>query len=200
MVVRWHFVHPKRCPLPGKFIVVVRTKGGHMKTFVATLIAFLFVCESIVSSNAAWIADLKAAVEGVYILDEWIIDEQTFRPPAIEGRSVIFNGNIITILIDTTQESKKTYNTIIGEYPLSTDSFIYHYNYRTGFTQSSDSISLSRALPFDGNPREFSVKQEGNTVHLQHEDKAAFDFNADGQIYSEAGKVLRVWHRAKPSE
>ena len=41
-------------------------------------------------------------------------------------------------------------------------------------------------------------KQEGNSVHLQSGEKAAFDFKPEGEIYSEGGKVLRVWHRAKP--
>ena len=56
--------------------------------------------------------------------------------------------------------------------------------------------SLSRAIPWEG-MREFTVKQEGNSVHLQSGEKAA-DFNPEGEIYSEGGKVLRVWHRAKP--
>jgi hypothetical protein len=169
-----------------------------MNTFVATTLTVLFAFGSTVACNAASLTELKAAIEGVYILDEWTIDGKTFRPPAIEDRSILLNGNIITILIDTTQESKKTYNTIIGVYSLSADSFTYTYTSRTGFTQSTDGISLSRALPFDGKPRTFTVKEEGNSVHLEYEDKAAFDFNPDGQIYSEAGKVVRVWRRANP--
>ena len=53
-----------------------------------------------ITPNAASITELKAAIEGVYILDEWNIDGQTFRPPAVEGRFVVLNGNIMTVLID----------------------------------------------------------------------------------------------------
>jgi hypothetical protein len=100
----------------------------------------------------------------------------------------------MTVLIDTTQDSKKTYTTLYGVYSLTPDSFAYKYETRTTFTQTPDKI---RAIPWEG-MREFSVKQEGNSVHLQSGEKAAFDFNPDGEIYSEGGKVLRVWHRAKP--
>jgi hypothetical protein len=80
-----------------KFIVVIRALriGDHM------------------------ITELKSIIEGVYILDEWNIDGTLFRPPAVEGRFVILNGNIMTILIDTTQESKNIYSTMYGVYSLT---------------------------------------------------------------------------------
>jgi hypothetical protein len=168
-----------------------------MKTCAATVIGLLFGASQMITSNAASIAELKVAIEGVYILEEWNIDGQTFRPPAVEGRFVILSGNIMTVLIDTTQDSKRTYTTLYGVYSLTPDSFAYKYETRTTFTQTPDKISLARAIPWEG-MREFTVKQEGNSVHLQFGEKAAFDFNPDGEIYSEDGKVLRVWHRAKP--
>jgi hypothetical protein len=181
-----------------QFTVVVhalRTEG-YMKMFVATIIAFLFACNSIVTCNAASITDLKAAIEGVYILEEWKIDGQTFRPPLVEGRFVVLNGNIMTVLIDTRQDTKKTYTTLYGVYSLTSDSFAYKYETRATFVQTPDNISLTRA-PFWEGMREFTVKQEGNSVHLQFGDKAEMVYNPDGQTYSEAGKVVRVWHRAK---
>jgi hypothetical protein len=173
-------------------------QGVYMKTFIATIIGLLLGCSTIVTCNAASITELKAAIEGVYILDEWHNDGQIFRPPVVEGRFVVLNGNVMTVLIDTMQESKKTYNAIFGVYSLTPSSFAYKYETRAGFTQTPDNISLSRAVPFEGKTREFTVKQEGNSVHLQFEDKAAFDFSPDGMTYSEGGKALRVYHRAKP--
>lgn len=176
-----------------------------MQTLIATTLGLVFACCTFVTCNAASITDLKAAIEEIYILDEWNIDGQTFRPPVVEGRPVILNGNIMTVLIDTTQESKKTYSTLYGVYSLTPDSFAhkyetratFKYETRATFTQTPDNISLSRAIPWEG-MREFTVKQEGNSVHLQFGERAALDFNPDGEIYSEGGKVLRVWHRAKP--
>ena len=97
--------------------------------------------------------DRKLPIEGVYILDEWTINGQTFQPPAVEGT-------------------------------------------RMTFIQTPDNISVLQALPWEG-MREFTVKQHGNSVQLQFGDKAALAFDPDGLKYSEAGKVLRVRHRAK---
>jgi hypothetical protein len=169
-----------------------------MKTFIATTLGLVFGCCIFVTcTNAARITEMKAAIEGLYILDEWTIAGQTFHPPAVEGRFVILNGNIVTVLIDAIEESKRSYNALFGVYSLTSTSFAYRYETRVGFTQTSDNISLSRAVPWDG-MREFTVKQEGNSVHLQFGETAAFDFNPERLTYSEGGKVLRVWHRAKP--
>jgi hypothetical protein len=168
-----------------------------MKTYVATILGLLFACTSMITCNAASITELEAAIEGVYILDEWNIDGQTFRPPAVEGRFVVLNDNIMTVLINTTQDSKKTYTTLYDAYSLTPNSFAYKYETRATFTQTPDNISLSRDIPWEC-MREFTVKQEGNYVHLQFGEKAAFDFNPERLTYSEGGKVLRVWHRAKP--
>jgi hypothetical protein len=168
-----------------------------MKTFVATVIGVLFACNFMVTCNAASITDLKTLIEGVYILDEWNIDGHTFRPPAVEGRYVLVNGNLIGVLINTTQEAKKTYTSYIGSYSITPTSFGYRYETMASFTQITDNVTLSRTLPLEGKMREYTVTQEGNSVHLQFEDKYSFDFNPDGLTYSEGGKPLRVWHRAK---
>ena len=169
-----------------------------MKTFIATTLGVVFgFCIFDTCTYAATITEVKTAIEGVYILDEWTIGGQTFRPPAVEGRFVILNGNIVTVLIDATQESKRSYNALFGVYSLTPTSFAYKYETRAGFTQTTDNISLSRVMPWEG-MRDFTVKQEGNFVHLQFGETAAFDFNPERLTYSEGGRVLRVWHRAKP--
>jgi hypothetical protein len=56
-------------------------KGGYVKTLIATTLGLVFGCCIFVTcANAATITALKAAIEGVYILDEWTIGGQTFRP------------------------------------------------------------------------------------------------------------------------
>jgi hypothetical protein len=52
---------------------------------------------------------VKAAVEGVYTLDEWHSDGKVLRPPQAEGRIVFRDGAVMFILIDNMQDSKKTY-------------------------------------------------------------------------------------------
>jgi hypothetical protein len=99
--------------------------------------------------------------------------------------------------LDTMHESKGKYGALFGVYSLTPTSFSYKYETTAVFKQTPDNISLSRAIPWEG-MREFTVKQEGNSVHLQLGEIAAFDFNPDELTYSEGGKPLRVWHRGKP--
>lgn len=168
-----------------------------MRPLVATALGLVLACCTFVASNATSVSELRTTIEGIYILDIWNIDGQICQPPVVEGRFVILNGNIMTVLINTIQETKKTYNTLIGVYHLTPSSFAYKYESRATFTQTADGISLNRTIPWEG-MREFIVQQDGNSVHLQYEDKAAYDFNPDGVTYSENGKTLRVYHRTKP--
>ena len=99
-----------------------------MKTFIATTLGVVFgFCIFDTCTYAATITEVKTAIEGVYILDEWTIGGQTFRPPAVEGRFVILNGNIVTVLIDVMQESKKSYNALFGVYSLTPSGSAYKY-------------------------------------------------------------------------
>ena len=167
-----------------------------MHAFKATNLGLVAACCTFITGNAASLTDLKSVIEGVYILDEWNSDGKVFRPPQVEGRFVLLNGNVVTILINTAEESAKTYNSVFGVYSLTTNSFSYKYETRAGFTETSEKILLSRAIPWEG-MREFALTQQGDSVHLQYGEKAAFDVNPAGLTYSEGGKPLRVWHRAR---
>jgi hypothetical protein len=167
-----------------------------MKAFIATTLGLAIACCTFVACNAGSVSELKGAIEGVYIVDEWNSDGKTFRPPQVEGRVVYLNGVVVAILIDTMQEAKKTYGASFGSYTLTADSFAYKFDTRTVFTQTPDKIDLSRAIPWEG-MREFTVKQDGDSVRLQYGEKAEFLFNPTGFTYSEGGKILRVYHRAK---
>jgi hypothetical protein len=65
--------------------------GSQMKAFAGSALGLVFACCTYVSCNAASIAELGAAIEGVYVLDEWHIDGKAFRPPQVEGRFVLLN-------------------------------------------------------------------------------------------------------------
>ena len=146
--------------------------------------------------QAATVAELRSTIEGAYILDEWDSGGKVFHPPQVEGRVVFVNGVIVVILEDARQESKKTYSASFGSYHLSPDSFGYKFQSRAVATQTPDKVTLSRAIPWQG-LREFTVKQDGDVVRLQYEGKAEFAFTAERLTYSEGGKILRVYHRAK---
>ena len=165
-----------------------------MKTIFRMTLGVLSAFCMVMTCNAQSLSELKSAVEGVYILDEWYSDGKPYRPPQVEGRLILQNGVIAVILIDTIHNSKKTYNASFGSYSLAHDSFSYKFDGRAVFTQTPDHITVSRAIPWEG-MRQFTLRYADNVVRLQYGSEAEFDFNPGGLTYSENGKILRVYHR-----
>jgi hypothetical protein len=54
------------------------------------MVGLLMTCFNFVESRAASVAEIKAAIDGAYILEEWHTDAGVFRPPQVEGRVVFF--------------------------------------------------------------------------------------------------------------
>jgi hypothetical protein len=71
-----------------------------MRIPIAALHTLLGTCFNLVECRAASVADIKATIDGAYILEEWHTDTGVFRPPQVEGRVVFLNGAVVTILID----------------------------------------------------------------------------------------------------
>jgi hypothetical protein len=140
---------------------------------------------------------IKAAIDGAYILEEWHINENVFRPPQVEGRVVFLNGAVVSILINNTNEERKFIVALFGTYKLSQSSFSYRYDNSSIFIQTASSITESHNPPFDG-MRDFDITRDGATVQLESRspERASFIFDAAGQKYSEGGKLVRVWKRS----
>jgi hypothetical protein len=155
--------------------------------------ALCILCAS--AASAASIAELRAAIDGVYALEEWHIDGQVLRPPQVDGRFVLMHGTVMTVLLNDAQESNRTSNTQFGTYVLDETSFSYGYDTRSGFTQTPGTITVSRTPGFAG-MRRFAVSIHGSAVHLES-GPMEFIFTPDGMRYSEKGKLLRVWRRVK---
>jgi hypothetical protein len=141
--------------------------------------------------------EIKIAIDGAYILEEWHINENVFRPPQVEGRVVFLNGAVVSILINNTQEDRQFTVALIGVYQLSQNYFSYRYDNSSIFIRTASSIAESHKPPFEG-MRDFDITRDGATVQLQSRssERASFVFDADGQKYSEGGKLVRVWKRS----
>jgi len=142
-------------------------------------------------------AETKIAIDGAYILEEWHISENVFRPPQVEGRVVFLNGAVVSILINNTNEDRKFTVALFGAYQLTQTNFSYRYDNSSIFIQTASSITESHNPPFEG-MRDFDITRDGATVQLQSRssEQASFIFDAAGQKYSEAGKLVRVWKRS----
>jgi hypothetical protein len=141
--------------------------------------------------------EIKAAIDGAYILEEWHMGENVFRPPQVEGRVVFLNGAVVSILINNTNEERKFTVALFGAYRLSQSSFSYRYDNASIFIQTASSITESHNPPFEG-MRDFDITRDGAVVQLQSRssERASFIFDAAGQKYAEGGKLVRAWKRS----
>ena len=89
-----------------------------MRVAIAVLVGLLGTCINLVECRAASIAEIKAGIDGAYILEEWHTDAGVFRPPQVEGRVVFLNGAVVTILIDKMQEERQVTVAEFGIYEL----------------------------------------------------------------------------------
>jgi hypothetical protein len=170
----------------------------HMKALFAAVIGLLASFYAQSSCEAASVAELKAIVEGVYILDEWHKDGVIFRPPQVDARTVIVNGNIVFLTVNKMDAANQVTNASFGVYTLQEESFAYRYENRSVFSETSSNISVNHAPPWEG-MRNFSAMKEGDIVRFQSRTpgQAEFVFGSDGLTYYEGGKLLRKYHRAK---
>lgn len=141
--------------------------------------------------------DVKALVEGVYTLREWHTAQEVLHPPAIDGRFVLNDGVVVTVLKNWSQAASKISLSTYGTYVLDPSGFSYKYEEGTVVTETPTEAKASHKLIFD-ETRSFTVTREADGVHLRRaEGGIEFAFTRDGLMYSENGKVLRVWQRVK---
>jgi hypothetical protein len=137
---------------------------------------------------------LRATIDGIYVLEAWHTDAGVFRPPQVEGRFILLNGAVITVLHNRIQESNQTTLASYGSYVLNLTEFSYRYDKPSVFTQTSSGIAVSHKAPWEG-MRSFAVSRDGETVRLRSATEEEFLFSRDGVKYSQSGKLLRVWRR-----
>jgi hypothetical protein len=181
---------PKICNLP-----VVGGGKSAMRKFVvlaAAIVTLNFMLAN--PASTASIADLRSKIEGSYALQKWYIGEKALTLPQVDGRFVLQNGSVITILLNNANEASKTSSAQFGVFTLGPTSFSYRYDSRSSFRQTPSGI-LPGPPGFEG-MRTFAVSTDESAVHL-NSGQQEFTFTADGMTYSEEGKVLRVWRRIK---
>jgi hypothetical protein len=171
-----------------------------MRFAISIAFGFLSICFNLVECCAASVSEIKAVIDGAYNLEEWHSADRVFRPPQVDGRFIVLNGAVVTILIKKTPEEQRFTFIGFGVYELNEGSFSYRYDNVSRFIQKEGAINESHELPFVG-MRDFDITEEGGTIRLrsQSSEQAELIFNAEGVRYSEGGKLLRVWRRS-PSQ
>ena len=137
---------------------------------------------------------LRAAIDGVYVLEEWHTDTGVFRPPQVDGRFILLNGTVVVFLRNRIDEAKQVTVAAYGSYVLKASEFSYRYDEPSVFTQTSSGIVVSNR-PFWEGMRSFVATRDGDNVRLVSQTAEEFLFTPRGLQYSQKGKVQRVWRR-----
>ncbi len=136
----------------------------------------------------------RALVEGVYALVEWRDGDVVQAPPQVEGRFILKDGLIVTILSNLAAPGGGISVTQYGRFTLDDDRFEYGYDRVANFQHTREGIV---ALPMLAPGwRGFAVSILPDTVELAT-DAAAFVFTPAGMTYSEQGICLRRWQRLR---
>jgi hypothetical protein len=140
---------------------------------------------------------VQGIIDGAFILEEWHIDDNVYRPPQVDGRAVFLNGAVVVVMINKAHEEKQFTVALLGAYTLSAELFSYRYDNASIFIQTGSAIEVSHRPPWEG-MRDFDLTKEGDALRLRSRssEHAEFLVNAEGQKYWEGGKLVRVWRRA----
>lgn len=147
----------------------------------------------------AWADDsletVKSRMSGVYTLQEWSKDGIRYVSPQVDGRFVLLNGVIMTILYNRMQPPNQISTVLVGRYVLNADRFSYGYDEVSVVTESADAANISHKPLWDG-MRNFTVSVENDAVRLREENGTReFVFASEELNYFEKGKLLRKWRR-----
>jgi hypothetical protein len=138
--------------------------------------------------------NIHALTSGVYELAEWHIDGVVLKPPQVEGRFILLNGTITTILHRTSPE-KQTTMVLSGKCVLDKAHFSYGYEDASIFTETPSGTSSSHKRPWEGERSFTAIATPDGIRFLSENGQQEFLFTTPGLRYSENGLTLRVWRR-----
>ena len=134
---------------------------------------------------------LRTRIEGVWALEEFHRGGQVLRSPQVEGRFVLRGGVAAFIVHDLAQRENPTARGGYGRYVVERGQLRYGYEEFTTLNQAGSVITAP-----EGGLDTFAASAVGDTLRLRtanglHE----FLFTPDRQVYSERGRIVRVWRR-----
>jgi hypothetical protein len=160
-------------------------------------IALLMLLSSTPLDAQDEIKTVKGCVEGVYVLEEFKVRGEVFRPPQIAGRFIVLNGTVTYVFHDRTQQSSQTSYVGIGKYTATASQYSYGYDDYSTYTHTDAGISVSRQVPFEGT-RSFAPALESDGMYLGTVDKQqSIQCTPDGLTYSFGGGNYRKYQRTK---
>jgi len=137
-------------------------------------------------------ADLRAAVEGTWQLEEWHVDGQVLRPPQADGRWSNRDGVVLFMLhrADSAQS-----NMGYGIYTMTADTWGYRYLRMQNTTGPLDvpvKIAVSQPPP---EMRWFKVRRAAGKVILEGAGEDRREYEGPFFTLVQKGQIVRKWRR-----
>ncbi len=136
-------------------------------------------------------ADLRAALEGTWQLEEWHVNGQVLRPPQADGRWSNHDGVALFVLHRAdTAESTMGY----GVYEMTADTWGYRYTHMqttSGPIGGPFKVGVTKPGPM----RTFKIRREPGKVILEGAGEDRREYEGPFFTFMQKGQIIRKWRR-----
>jgi hypothetical protein len=140
-------------------------------------------------------ADLRAALQGTWQLEEWHVDGRVLKPPQADGRWSLHDGIVLfTLNRADSAESSTGY----GVYRMDATTWSYGYT-RMQRTSGPLGGPVTLTVSPPGELRAFTIKRgHGGKITLE---SAEAQHEYDGPFFTlrQKGQIVRKWRRIAPA-
>jgi hypothetical protein len=136
-------------------------------------------------------ADLRAALEGTWQLEEWHVDGKVLRPPQADGRWSNHDGVVLFILHRAdSAESTMGY----GVYEMTADTWSYRYT-RTQRMSGPVAGPFAISVQPPGEMRSFKVRRAPGKVVLEGAAEDRREYEGPFFTFFQKNQIVRKWRR-----
>jgi hypothetical protein len=160
---------------------------------VTALLMMPLSCESIGKQPS--LKEVKAKVEGTWILEAWHIKGQVATPPKVEARFIVHDNALELLMLNRAGEKPWSWYGY-GKYTLDASTFSMVFDEAAFFIESTSGITVSHKLPWEG-MKSFGIGSENNQLHMgPSDDNREMIVDGNTLIYKKDGKIVRTYRRA----
>ena len=164
----------------------------HALASVATVLLVLSSQQPGAAPQDAAPAELRAALEGTWQLEEWHVEGRVLKPPLADGRWSLHDGVVIfTVHRTDTAESSIGY----GEYRMDAHTWAYRYTRMQRTTGPLGGPVAVSTTPPAAAMRSFTITRgPGGKVTLDDSD-AQHEYDGPFFTLRQKGQIVRKWRR-----
>lgn len=141
-------------------------------------------------------ADLRAALEGTWYLDEWHVNGQILRPPHIDGRWSNHDGVVMVMFRRMTDGGGVEATAGYGVYEMNADTWSYRYDHMETTTRSTEGPAKVRVSP-PRDMRSFRLTRAPGKVVLEGAGGDTREYEGPFFSFKQNGQIVRKWRRMR---